>query len=165
MNPNNKGGSFEPERKIMGGLLNTVWLHIRVLHCNLENHEYFCKSHINQTKLLLMADVIINCLMTESHVQVDVDWDILTAYCTTNHMLGFIWQGKSFTSIEPSTDINDLCLYPDSGKKMFDLCKFYLVLSAPLRNEGTSSHIAVGFVSSWGLFSGCGQPLPTQYSP
>ena len=55
-----------------------------------------------------------------------------------SHPLLFISQGKPFTSIEPSTDINDMCLYPDSGKKKsyFKIChmlhcKLHVFLFAP----------------------------------
>lgn len=38
-------------------------------------------------------------------------------------ILFFFCQGKPFTSIEPSSDINDLCLYPDSGEQKKDTFK------------------------------------------
>ena len=55
-----------------------------------------------------------------------------------SHPFLFISQGKPFTSIEPSIDINDMCLYPDSGKKKsyFKIChmlhcKLHVFLFAP----------------------------------
>lgn len=44
--------------------------------------------------------------------------DKLDVVLSTDSKILKIWDretGKPFTSIEPSTDINDLCLYPDSG--------------------------------------------------